>query len=147
MLRGFLEEGYPLYCGTKARHIIPNVQKLLEKELAHGSKIFYLCDHHAPDDPEFAMFPPHCIEGTVEAEVIPELSKYPGTIISKKTYSLFYGTTLEKELKQLKPETVVVCGVCAHICVLHGVSKARVRDYTVEVPVDCVADFDEKAPV
>ncbi|GAG15158.1 unnamed protein product, partial [marine sediment metagenome] len=32
MLRGFLEEGYPLYCGIEARSIIPNIQKLLERE-------------------------------------------------------------------------------------------------------------------
>ncbi|GAH42268.1 unnamed protein product, partial [marine sediment metagenome] len=24
MVRGFLEKGYPLYCGRKARSIIPN---------------------------------------------------------------------------------------------------------------------------
>jgi len=147
MLRGFMEEGYPLYCGARARHIIPNIQKLLEQELAKGSKIFYLCDQHDKDDPEFAMFPPHAIESTIESEIIPELSKYAGKIIPKKTYSLFYGTTLEQELKELKPETVVICGVCTHICILHGVSEARVRHYAVEVPVDCVGDFDEKAHV
>jgi nicotinamidase-related amidase len=58
MLRGFLEEGGPLYCGARARGIIPNVQRLLERESARGSRIFYLCDHHAPDDAEFKMFPP-----------------------------------------------------------------------------------------
>ena len=121
MLRGFMEEGYPLYCGARARRIIPKIQKLLEQELAKGSKIFYLCDQHDRDDPEFAIFPPHAIESTVESEIIPELSKYRGKIIPKKTYSLFYGTTLEKELKELKPETVVICGVCTHICILHGV--------------------------
>ncbi|MGA2671446.1 MAG: hypothetical protein ABSF21_08580 [Dehalococcoidia bacterium] len=41
MLRGFLEEGYPLYCGIEARSIIPNIQKLLKRELKQGSKIFY----------------------------------------------------------------------------------------------------------
>ena len=92
MLRGFLEEGYPLYCGTEARNIIPNVQKLLERELKQGSKIFYSSDHHIPDDPEFKMFPPHCIEGTEEAELIPELLQYPGEIIPKKTFSSFYNT-------------------------------------------------------
>jgi nicotinate phosphoribosyltransferase len=147
MLRGFMEEGHPLYCGAKARRIIPNIQKLLEEELAKGSKIFYLCDQHDKNDPEFAMFPPHAIEGTIESELIPELSKYPGKIIPKKTYSLFYGTTLDKELQELKPETVVVCGVCTHICILHGASEARVRHYPVEVPADCVGDFDEKAHV
>ncbi|MHC1578709.1 MAG: isochorismatase family protein, partial [Dehalococcoidia bacterium] len=52
MLRGFLEEGHPLYCGIEARSIIPNIQKLLERELKQGSKVFYLCDHHTPDDRE-----------------------------------------------------------------------------------------------
>ena len=33
MLKGFLEEGYPLYCGEAGRRIIPNVQGLLEQEL------------------------------------------------------------------------------------------------------------------
>jgi len=143
MLRGFLEEGYPLYCGERARRIIPNIQRLLERE--QGSKIFFLCDHHAPDDPEFKMFPPHCIEDTAEAEVIPELAKYKGEIIPKKTFSSFFGTSLEEELKRLKPEKLIVCGVCTHICVLSAVADARVRGYEVEVPVDCVASFDEKA--
>ncbi len=145
MLRGFLEEGYPLYCGEGARRIIPAVQRLLEKEIAKGSKVFYISDHHAPDDPEFNMFPPHAIEGTPEAEVIPELAKYKGEVIPKKTYSAFFGTPLEEKLKKLKPKKVIVCGVCTHICVLYAVADTRIRGYDVEVPVDCVASFDEKS--
>jgi nicotinate phosphoribosyltransferase len=145
MLKGFLELGYPLYCGAKARRIIPNVQSLLEHELAKGSKVFFLCDHHLPDDVEFRMFPPHCIEGTTEAEVIPELSQYQGEIIPKKRYSGFLGTPLEVKLKELNPEKIIVCGVCTNICVMYTVAHARNRDYEVEVPIDCVASFDEKA--
>jgi nicotinamidase/pyrazinamidase len=145
MLRGFLEEGYPLYCGAETRGIIPNIQGLLERELAGGAKIFFICDHHDPDDLEFKMFPPHCIDGTVEAEVIPELAKYPGEIIAKKRYSGFFGTELESKLKALKPDKIIVCGVLTNICVLHTVADARNRDYQVEVPVDCVASPDEKA--
>jgi len=145
MLRGFLEEGYPLYCGKAARSIIPNVQKLLERESEQGSKIFYLCDHHTPEDPEFKMFPPHCIEDTEEAELIPELSQYPGEIIPKKTFSSFHNTPLDRRLEAIKPETIVVCGVTTHICVLQAVIDARNRGYQVEVPVDCVASFDKKA--
>ncbi len=145
MLRGFLEEGYPLYCGTEARNIIPHIQRLLERESEQGSKIFYLCDHHTRDDAEFQMFPPHCIEGTEEAEIIPELSRYPGEIIPKRTFSSFYNTSLDKRLEAIKPETIVVCGVTTHICVLQAVIDARNRGYEVEVPVDCVASFDKKA--
>ncbi len=108
MVRGFLEEGYPLYCGTQVRHIIPNIQRLLKQELAQGSKIFFVCDHHDPDDPEFKMFPPHCIAGTTEAEVIPELANYEGEVIPKKRYSGFFNTSLDEKLNKLKPEKLVV---------------------------------------
>jgi len=145
MLRGFLEKGYPLYSGDKARHIIPNIQHLLERELARGSKIFFISDHHDPGDLEFKMFPPHCLEGTPEAEVIPELAKYPGEIIPKKRYSGFFGTDLDARLKKLKPEKLIICGVLTNICVLHTVADARNRDYQVEVLVDCVASPNEKA--
>lgn len=145
MLRGFLEEGHPLYCGARARRIIPAVQRLLEQELAGGAVIFFLCDHHAPDDAEFKMFPPHCIEGTAEAEVIPELAGYQGEVIAKRRFSAFFDTPLEVKLSQIKPEKLIICGVCTDICVLHTVADARNRDWEVEVPVNCVASFDEKA--
>jgi len=145
MLRGFLEEGHPLYCGDKARRIIPNIQRLLEQELAQGSSVFFMCDHHDPDDLEFKMFPPHCIEGTAEAEVIPELARYQGEVIPKRRYSAFFGTPLEEKLNRLKPEKVIICGVCTNICVMHTVADARNRDYEVEVPANCVASFDEAA--
>ncbi len=145
MVRGFLEEGYPLYCGARARRIIPNVQRLLERELAQGSRVFFICDHHTPDDPEFKMFPPHCIEGTVEAEVVPELAGYEGELIPKTRFSAFYGTSLEERLLQLKPDKIIIAGVCTDICVYHTTGDARNRGYEVEVPVDCVASFDEKA--
>ena len=145
MLRGFMEEGNPLYCGADARRIIPNIQKLLEHETSGGAKVFYICDHHDPDDLEFKMFPPHCVAGTAGAEVIPELAGFPGEVIKKKRYSGFYGTDLEQRLAKLGPGKITVCGVCTDICVCHTVADARNRDYHVEVPADCVASFDEKA--
>ncbi len=145
MLRGFLEEGCPLYCGNDARRIIPNIRTLLERELARGSKVFFLCDRHAPDDLEFRMFPPHCIEGTSEADIIAELAGYHGDVIPKTRYSAFFNTPLEDRLAKLMPDKLIVCGVCTDICVCHTVADARNRDYEVEVPVDCVASFNEEA--
>jgi nicotinamidase/pyrazinamidase len=145
MLRGFLEEGYNLYCGDDARKIIPNVQALLKRELSQGSKIFYICDTHLSDDLEFQMFPVHCIDGTPESEVIPELDSYPGERISKQRYSGFYNTNLEQRLQVLEPEKIIVCGVCTDICVMHTTADARNRDYQVDVPSDAVATFDTNA--
>jgi len=91
------------------------------------------------------MFPPHCIAGTVEAEVIPELAGYTGEIIPKKRYSGFFATNLEEKLKELQPDKLIICGVLTNICVLHTTADARNRDYEVEIPVDCVASPDETA--
>jgi nicotinamidase-related amidase len=144
MLRGFLEEGFPLFIGKKAQSIVPNIKGLLEKEIDRGSSIFFVCDSHDSDDLEFKMFPPHCITDTTEAEIITELAKYPGEIITKKRYSAFFNTQLDERLKDVKPDKLIICGVLTDICVMHTVADARNRDYIVEVPVNCVATLDEK---
>jgi nicotinamidase/pyrazinamidase len=147
MVRGFLEPGHNLYCGDDSREIIPNVEKLLEQEIAAGSEIIFLSDHHLPDDLEFQMFPVHCVIGTEEPEVIPELSRFTtdSNVIPKNRYSGFFNTDLEQRLERIKPDKIIVCGVCTDICVLHTTSDARNRDYPVEVPADCVATFDPEA--
>ena len=145
-LRGFLEAGYPLYCGPAARSVVGPIQKLLERERAAGSRIIYVADSHAPDDAEFRMFAPHCIQGSAEAEVIPELAPHPGdTVLRKTRFSGFFGTGLAGRLEAIRPAKVIVCGVCSDICVLHTVADARNRDYEVEVPAACVASFDPEA--
>ena len=145
MQRGFLEEGYPLFCGAEARKIIPKLQNLLDRELKRGSSLIFTQDSHAPDDKEFQMFPPHCIKGTKEVEIIPELANYPGQRLEKTRYSAFYDTDLDDRLAALKPDKLIVCGICTDICVLHTVAGARNRDYPVEIYTDCVASFDEEA--
>ena len=145
MLRGFLEEGYPLFIGEECRRIIPNISELLQIEIHSGSTVTYICDNHAPDDLEFKMFPPHCIEGTPETEVIPELSGYKGEIIPKRRYSGFFDTPLEKRLKEQNPDKLIICGVLTNICILHTAADARNRDYQVEVPINCVASPDADA--
>ena len=145
MLVGFLEPGHNLYCGDDARGIIANVRRLIDREQAGGAEVFFICDTHDPDDLEFEMFPEHCVRGTAETEVIAELSGYEGEIVRKRRYSAFFETDLEHRLAELKPEKVIICGVCTDICVMHTASDARNRDYSVEVPTDCVATFDPGA--
>ena len=149
MVRGFVEPGHDgekhnLYFDD-ARRIIPNVRRLLEQERARGSHVIFVCDTHDPDDKEFEMFPPHCVRGSVECDVIPELRDIPGELLPKNRYSAFVNTTLEQRLAELKPEKLIICGVCTDICVLHTTADARNRDYAVEVPADCVATFDPEA--
>ena len=145
MVVGFMEDGHNLYCGDTAREIIPNVQRLIEAEQAAGGSVIFICDTHDPDDLEFQMFPVHCVRGTEEPEIIPELRDYDGIHLPKRRYSAFYDTNLEDTLARLQPDRVIVCGVCTDICVMHTVADARNRDYPVDVPTDCVASFDPQA--
>ncbi len=146
MVRGFLEPGHNLYC-EDYRALIPRIQALLERETAAGSKVMFISDHHLPDDLEFEIFPVHCVIGTEEPEVIPELAGYltDDNLVPKNRYSGFFNTDLEQRLADMQPDKVIVCGVCTDICVLHTTSDARNRDYAVEVPADCVATFDAEA--
>ena len=147
MVRGFLEPGHNLYCGDQARKIVPNVFELLKRETEAGSQVLFISDHHDPDDLEFQIFPVHCVRGTKEPNVIPELSQFvtAGNVVPKNRYSGFFNTDLAQRLERLQPDKLVVCGVCTDICVLHTTSDARNRDFAVEVPANCVASFDQDA--
>ena len=147
MLRGFLEAGFPLDVGPAGRAIIPAVRQRIMDETARGAAVFWIADNHAPDDAEFAMFPPHCIRGTIEAEIVPALADLvtPANLLPKTRYSGFYGTDLADRLATLAPDIITVVGVCTDICVLHTVADARNRDYAVTVPANCVATFDDAA--
>ena len=146
MLKGFLEPGHNLY-HAESRRIIPNAHRLISGERAAGSEILFVSDHHAPDDLELQVFPVHCVIGTEETEVIPELAEFvsSGNVIPKKRYSGFFNTDLAERLTQLAPEKLLVCGVATNVCVLHTVSDARNRDYAVEVYSDCVSGPDPEA--
>jgi len=146
MLKGFLEPGHNLY-HADSRRIIPHALQLVGQEKAAGSEILFLADNHDPDDLEFQVFPVHCVIGTEETEVIPELADYvtSGNVVPKKRYSGFFNTDLADRLALLAPEKLLVCGVATNVCVMHTVSDARNRDYAVEVYSDCVSGPDAEA--
>ncbi len=144
MQRGFMSPEGTLYCGDAARQIIPRVRELVEAEAERGSLIIFTADTHAPDDKEFEIFPPHCVAGTTEVQIIPELAALAAqhTVLPKRRYSAFFDTDLEQRLAAFAPEQITVVGDCTEICVLHTVADARNRDYPVVVPSRCVASFD-----
>jgi nicotinamidase/pyrazinamidase len=120
------------------------IRAYLARETAAGAVPIFLVDTHVPDDPEFAMFPPHGVRGSGEDEIVPELEEFAaaGHVVRKSRYSGFFGTELDELLRRLAPELVEVVGVCTDICVLHTVADLRNRHYPVVVRRDLVATFD-----
>jgi nicotinamidase-related amidase len=81
-----------------------------------------------------------CVEGTPEAELLPELAPRPGEpVFDKRRFSCFVGTELDLLLRRLGTETLLVAGVCTDVCVLWTVGDAFQLDYHVRVLEDCVA--------
>jgi len=146
MLKDFIEKDGALYCGDKARNIIPFVQKRIEEIRNTGGTVIFLQDNHSEDDLEFKVYPKHCVRGTKGAEIIDEIEvKEDDIVIPKTRYSGFYSTELEQVLEEKEIGEVEVVGVCTSICVMDTVGDLRNRDYSVTVWRDGVADFDNEA--
>lgn len=127
---------------TKA---LPRIREIVERELEAGTPVIFTKDSHRDGDPEFEMFPPHCLVGTPEhelAEELRDLESKAHAVVQKTRYSAFYGTDLDRNLRDLAPDEVHVIGVCTDICVLHTTADLRNRDYRVVVHRDGVETFD-----
>ena len=137
MLNGFCREGYNLSLQEYNADIEIYIKKQIEKYLSNGDKIIFICDNHKLSDPEINdPYPPHCMEGTAEAEIIDTLSDYKNDayrIIPKHTLSIMYKTELESILQELNPDEIELVGVCTDICDLFAVYELRIRGYKVIV--------------
>ncbi len=144
MVNDFVLPGAPLEV-PDTRKIIPVIRNEIEKAHAVGNPVIYICDAHERDDKEFRKFgwPPHAVRGTVGAEIVAELTPGPEDIvIAKKTYSGFFGTTLDATLKRLGVTMLRLTGDVTNICVLFTASDAVLRDYAVTVVENGVAGLN-----
>ena len=142
VLNGFCRAGN--LASERLGSVVPGIRAYLEREVAAGAALIFLADTHEPDDPEFAMFPPHCVAGSGEEEIVDELRELAAgaTVVRKRRYSGFFGTDLDRLLAELAPGVVEVVGVCTDICVLHTVADLRNRDYRVVVRRELVETYE-----
>ncbi|HEY6975922.1 MAG TPA: isochorismatase family cysteine hydrolase [Chitinophagaceae bacterium] len=145
MLNGFCRRGYPLSLPGSTADIEKHILSRGEEILKENGKVVFVCDSHLMTDPEIGNpYPPHCMKGTAEAEIVDELKPLANnaTVLTKNTLSIFLNTQLEKILKELNPEIVEVAGVCTDICDLFAVYELRVRGYNVFVSPKGVLPLD-----
>lgn len=127
--------GYEALVGPQRRVIAAGRQM--------GCPIVFAIDSHRANvrqDREWLKRTPHCVEGSWGAAIIEELEPRADDFhVIKRRYSAFFNTDLDVTLKDLKVDTVVVCGVVTNICVRSTVHDAFFNGYAVIVPEDCVA--------
>ncbi len=134
----------------RAKHIVPNLKKLVEAARKSGVPVIYSNDAHRAEDWEVTQkWGEHAMKGTKGAEVIPELAPTKKDyIIEKRTYSSFYKTGLDKLLKSLYNgegvKTVVLGGMHTHICIRHMAADSFFRGYKIIVAKDGVEAFTQE---
>lgn len=157
MINGFCHEG--ALASPRVKNIIPAVVAIFQEAYALGVREFILAqDAHTPASVEFADFPPHCQQGTLEAENIPELAQLPFAALyktfAKNSLNAFHATELNAWLAQQKDlQIAIVVGDCTDLCVyqtamhlkLHA--NAHNRNLRVIVPANAVQTYDTPVAV
>ena len=145
---------------------VPGAEKLLPKirrltDAAREGKVF-LVSHgcfHTPNDPEFKIFPPHCVKGTAGAELVPEaltekvarvpndaaaklpeeLSQYQQILLEKQTLNIFESRHAEALVRRLGSHAeFVVFGVVTEYCVSFAAKGLLERGRRVAVVQDAI---------
>lgn len=81
--------------------------------------------------------------GTGYSEIVPGLVSEGSLILEKAQYDAFHGTRLEKALRERGVSQVVVTGVMTHLCCETTARSAFVRGFSVFLPVDATATYNE----
>jgi nicotinamidase/pyrazinamidase len=156
--RDFMLPGGNLYV-PGAEKLLPNIKRLTDA--ARQDRVF-LVSHgcfHVPNDPEFKIFPPHCVKGTPGAELVPEaltekvarventaearlpddLSRYQQILLEKQTLNIFESRHADALVQQLGDQAeFVVFGVVTEFCVGFAVKGLLARGRRVAVVQDAI---------
>ncbi|KAE9597964.1 hypothetical protein Lal_00029577 [Lupinus albus] len=134
------------FCTVGAGNLAPRepdeqISKMVEETLKLSKlfsekkwPIFAFLDCHHPDVPE-PPYPPHCIAGTDEANLVPDLQwleDEPNATLRRKDCIDGFLGSIEKDgsnvfidwVKNNQIKQVLVVGICTDICVLDFVSSA-----------------------
>jgi nicotinamidase-related amidase len=129
----------------RAKHIIPNIKRLIEAARKAHISVIYSNDAHLPVDSELHRWGKHAIKGTKGAEVIPQLKPAKGDyVLDKRTYSGFFETGLDLLLRDMKVDTIILTGLHTNICVRHTAADGFFRGYKIVVPKDATEALSEQ---
>jgi len=138
-----------------AEDIIDNIKKLFDYAKEHKIKILSSTDAHMVDDPEFNLFPAHCVKGTPgnqkieastcndnitienrEQEITESIMDHDQIIVESQTFDIFESTNTDKIVKKLDAQNFVVFGVATDYCVKAAVLGLLKRGYNVSLVAD-----------
>ncbi len=124
----------------EAKSVVKRTRDLLSKR--RELPLIVTRDYHMPNDPEFAIWGEHCLQGTVGSELVPEIAEFESHVITKRHYDAFYDSDLDGYLSAIGANDIYICGISTDICVRHTVAGAFFRNYSISVIEDLCAAID-----
>lgn len=138
-----------------AETIEPNLVKLMHYAEQHDIPVIASADAHRTDDPEFQIFPPHCVAGTPgqkrisatydpNSQIIknePVLLNLKGirhVELEKTVFDLFDNPNTEAVLEHYGASHYIIFGVATDYCVKAAAFGLRQRGYNVTVVSDAI---------
>ena len=149
MVKGFVNVG-PMADPT-INNITPEIVKLVNDFINENELVAFIKDNHEKDCLEFKKFPPHCVIGTEEADLINELQVYEkdNLVYPKNSTSTMFAPNFINDIDMMKNlREVIVTGCCTDICVMNLVIPLinyfdqMDRDVKVIVPKNAVETYD-----
>ena len=121
MNNGFVNFG--AMANPKYNDLVPEQIRMIRKIRSEKGIVNFILEGHKEDSLEFQSYPKHCIIGTDEAELIPELlpeqNKNNTNTYYKNCINGMLTGEVQKDIKRLKALKEVICeGVCADLCVM-----------------------------
>ncbi|MCS7043782.1 MAG: cysteine hydrolase [Bryobacteraceae bacterium] len=124
-----------------AELVLPQVSRLNRHAKQAGIPLISTADAHAENDPEFELWPPHCVAGTL-GQRKPDCTLTGQIVLNKQSVDCFTIPGLPDLLAQLRVEHAVVYGVVTEICVKHAVFGLLDRGIRVTLVEDAVRALD-----
>jgi nicotinamidase-related amidase len=142
MQNDFVKHGGSLLV-PDAQATVPAIRRLLDFARANEIRVVYGQDTHHKGDPEWAIWPERCREGSWGWEIVAELAPTADdTVLRKVRYDAFYGTPLDHLLRLWRVHTLVICGTVANISVQYTAASAALRWYAVVIPRDAISALE-----
>jgi len=125
-----------------AAAIAPRLGALRRRCVRAGVPVIYVNDNRGRWRSEFrALVRASIAESATGAAIAEHLQ--PGDddySVLKPKHSAFYATPLDLLLRHLRVDRLVIGGVASDQCIVMSAAEAKMRDYDVIVPRDCIAD-------
>ncbi|MCX7856959.1 MAG: cysteine hydrolase [Deltaproteobacteria bacterium] len=126
--------------------IVEPLRVFLKKMREFSVPIVFACDSFLEEDFIFkGRMKKHAIRGTDETKPYPALGVERGDIIlEKRRFSAFFKTDLDQTLRTLGVDTVLVCGINTHFCVLATAFDAICHDFFTIIMEDLSTAYKEE---